>query len=52
MTHYLPLVVAVTGISIVLRPLSSDQMKEDEIGGACSTHEIDERSIQNFGPET
>jgi len=27
----------------------SNQVKEDEMGGACSTHEKDEKCVQNFG---
>jgi hypothetical protein len=26
-----------------------DQIKEDEMGGACGTHGRDEKFIQNFG---
>jgi hypothetical protein len=26
-----------------------DQIKEDEMGGSCSTHGGDEKCIQNFG---
>jgi hypothetical protein len=28
-----------------------DQIKEDEVGGACSAHEGDENCFQNFGRE-
>jgi len=28
---------------------SGDQVKEDEMGGACSTHGCDEKCIQNVG---
>jgi hypothetical protein len=31
---------------------SPNIIKEDEIGGACSTHGRDEKYIQNFGGKT
>jgi hypothetical protein len=31
---------------------NSSIRNEDEVGRACSTHEIDEKCIQNFGPES
>jgi hypothetical protein len=27
----------------------ADQIKEDEMGGACSTHETDDKCVQTFG---
>jgi hypothetical protein len=29
-----------------------DQVKEDEMGVTCSTHEVEEKCVQNFGRKT
>jgi hypothetical protein len=29
--------------------LSGDQIKEEEMGGLCSTHGVDAKLVQNFG---
>jgi len=32
--------------------LRGDQYEGDELGGACNTHEGDEKCVQNFGRNT
>jgi len=32
--------------------LLSDKIKQDDLGRACSTHEIDEKFVQNFKLES
>ena len=37
---------------LITKYYSGDQIEKNEMGGACSTYEVEERCIQVFGGET
>jgi hypothetical protein len=44
--------VAEEGVKVLAKYHSGDQIKKNEIGGACGTYGGHERCIQGFGGET
>jgi hypothetical protein len=52
--HFFSVNIIIVNIIIVIitKYFSGDQIKKNEMGGACSTYGWEERCIQGFGGET
>jgi hypothetical protein len=39
-------------LSVILRDVGGDKIKEADMGGACSTHWMDEKVVQSYERKT